>query len=321
MTLQTKEKFKMKKITVLIFLVALSVLMTACVSNPVLEPKYSDALNIIRTEYPGIKSLSDTSYKEFLKSKGECRHRIGNYDDLSLTDSAALGLKGGLAGMLDNLGADPAKQSHFLIWMPADGQVDKKAAGNKIYDMLRGNITRAVRTVYGKDWNIQVEQTFLPNKKYDAQKFSPIRLSGEGGEFYLLFHSSFGIYKPKIATAPDFLSRNKSYYWNYGGNNFYVSLHTRQEYECIINHQGYHKECRKIADPGLQPDLRLYREISRNMPCWFFAYVAPKKTCWDGKLYDNPVVFNRGKAYYFIEPSPEKKKNLDGRLINGVCRN
>lgn len=322
----------MKKLNALFFLVVASALLTACASNPILVPKYSDALNVIRTEYPGTK-FQDISYDKYLETRKRQPNMVGN-DDTLLADNLILAAGGALTSgflvtsIFESLGSqEPTKHSHFLIWMPVDGQVDKKAAGDKIYDMLQDNIVKAVRTVYGKDWNIQVEQAFLPNKKIDYEKFSPIRLSrkdGAGEAFYILLSNSRGIYKPKITTAPKFLNNVKSYSWNYidGFNNFYLSSYTRQKYECRVNHQGSNpEECRKIANPGLQPDLHMYQEISRNMPCWFFVYVAPGKTYLNGKPYNNPVVFNRGKAYYFIEPAPEKKQNLDGRLINGVCQN
>jgi len=317
----------MKKVNVLILLIMMVALITtACASNPVLVPKYSDALNIMRTEYPAV-GLRDTPYRKYLKAKEEFG-KSSNGDTLA-TETLALTVLDGFdpaffgSGILDSFGKqNPQKTTHFLIWMPVeDGKVDKKAAGDKMYDMLRNAIIKATKTVYGKDWIIQPEQTFVPNKKYDAKKFSPIRLSREGEGFYLLFSSSRGIYKPKVKNAPDFLDNVKSYVWNRidGFNNFYLVPYTCQRYKCMIELNS--KECRRLPEIKGQPDLRLYQEISRNMPCWFFVYVAPEKSCLDGQMVKYPVVFNQGKEYFFIEPSPGEKKNLSGRLINGACKN
>ena len=321
----------MEKFNVLILLIMMVVVLltTACASNPVLVPKYSDALNIMRTEYPTV-GLRDVSYEKYLKTK-EKFGKSSNGDTLA-TETLALTVLDGFdpaffgSGILDSFGKqNPQKTTHFLIWMPVeDSKVDKKAAGDKMYNMLRDAIIKAARSVYGKDWVIQPERTFLPDKKYDAKKFSPIRLSREGEEFYLLFSSSRGIYKPKVKNAPDFLGNVKSYIWNRidGFNNFYLVPHTCQRYKCMVEHRGLlnSKECRRLPKIKGQPDLRLYQETSRNMPCWFFVYVAPGKSYLNSQMVKYPVVFNQGKEYFFIEPSPEKRKDLSGRLINGTCK-
>lgn len=277
------------------------------------DKSLSEAMNIARLggiTNPKRGPVVDTPYKDIEKAliKSSQKGDVANAIPIALagaklsgTMAATSGISSGLGGglmLLRSLTTSdriPALNNGLIAWMPLSYAADKKEAAKKMKEILRSAYLKALPSNTSSRFEMHTKTaTFGAINKYPRDVITGGDCDFIEDECQLVISASLYPHKTK---QPAWLGHEDSYFWTFSKEGSYAWA------KIIKNKPG-------SIDTHIKPfksiNTREYRQkISHFLPEWMFLYNAPNKD------ENYPVIFNKGKALYFIEPKPTTEQALN----------
>lgn len=279
------------------------------------DKSLSEAMNIARLggiTNPKRGPVVDTPYKDIEKAlinnsqKGDVANAIPIAlagaklsGAMAATSGISSGFGGGLMLLRSLTTSDriPSLNDGLIAWMPLSYAADKKEAAKKMKEILRSAYLKALPSNTSSRFEMHTKTaTFGAINKYPRDVIKGGDCDFIEDECQLVISASPYPHKTK---QPAWLGHEDSYFWTFSKDPAYA-------WAKVIKNKPRSNDFR-MKTFGVIQTREYIQKATSFLPEWIFIYDAPNKD----KNENYPVIFNQGKALYFIEPKPTTEQALN----------